>query len=157
MRRKLVSLVLVASMTATFSAPVASQDGCMWPTTNSWLRQGSITGDQVEVSHEHVRPVVRNMREAIALLSTRSTVPLTRQQVRQFVGPTAKIGNLRLRPYLVRAVFPSPNPTVGVSWNGGNLFVFAGGLGCAPYVKHPIVVFLDRSPKQVFVRATAAL
>ena len=37
------------------------------------------------------------------------------------------------------------------------LVVFADGLGCAPFTKRPVVVWLDREPAELFVGAHAAL
>jgi len=106
---------------------------------------------------ELVRPVSKDLQRAISLLRKRSAILLSDRDVARFGGALRQKRDRRLRPYLVRAVFPTSNPMIRVSWDADSLFVFAAGLGCSPYVKHPIVVFLDREPKRVFVSASAAL
>lgn len=63
----------------------------------------------------------------------------------------------KLSPWLVRAVYPTPNAFVGASWFGTTLSVTAGGMGCAPFARHPVVIWLDKMPHRVEVTASAAL
>ena len=140
------------------AATVTGQSACTAPTSNEWLRQGNGSGPVKELPASQVRPVARHLEEAIAKLETRSVVLLSDAEARKFSGEENATGSRpKLRPYLVRAVYPTGNPTLHVAWNGHRLDVFAGGLGCAPFAKHPIVVFLERRPREVFVMASAAL
>jgi hypothetical protein len=141
------------------SDPAAAQYGCHEPTSNEWLDQGFYRGPGAEVRDDFVQPVTNDLPRAVAMLSSAQFVRLSANDVRRFLGPGFAIPRGRkLEPHLVRAVFPTDRPKLGVSWdNNGNLFVFAGGLGCAPFSKHPIVIFLDREPQRIFVSASAAL
>ena len=145
---------------AGFGSSAAAQYQCNLPTTNEWLR-GEVyrEGPDSEIGEDLIFPVSINLPRAIALLKKDSAVAMSVAQARQFAGPDLKLPvNRRLKPYLVRAVFPSGDPTTGLSWGPhSRLRVFAEGLGCNLYVKHPIIVFLDRRPKQVFVVASGAL
>jgi hypothetical protein len=94
------------------------------------------------------------------MLQAPSIVPLNNAEVARFSALTPKeiaSKGERFRPYLVRAVFPSSNPQLTVQWSGSDLHVFAAGLGCASFEQRPIIVFLDRKPKVIFVMASAAL
>ena len=159
MRRPLPSaLGLILVIASSTSAAVAQPSSCIMPTTNEWLMQGDSSGPVERLHTDRVRPVSEHVPEAIAKLATRSAVPLTNAEVRRFTGkPSATVSRQSLRPFLVRAVYPTPHPTFDLGWDGTRLDVFAGGLGCAPYVKHPIIVFLERKPHRVFVMASAAL
>ena len=65
-----------------------------------------------------------------------------------------KLKKSRLKPYLIRAVFPSPNPEdLGVRWRGETLYVRASSYSCTRFTNHPIIVFLQRRPKAVKVKA----
>lgn len=136
-----------------------SQSTCNQPTTNAWLRdnrQADWTG-WTDIDASLVQQVSNDIPAAIALLATESAVQLIAEQVRRFAGEPAQLRGSETTPYLVRAVFPPAHPSISVGWHGNDLYVFAGGLGCAPYVQHPIIVYLDRSPASVFVSASAAL
>jgi hypothetical protein len=157
MTRSLLQISSIAVAVVAFCGPVAAQSECKEPTSNEWLRQAP-AGKEQPVAGALVRPVTRKLPRAIALLSKESLVRLRDEEVLAFTGVTgassAKRGS---RPYLVRAVYPTGNPQIQVSWSGYNLHVFAEGLGCAPFIKRPIVVFLRRKPKHVFVMASAVL
>ena len=135
---------------------LAGQSSCREPTTNAWLRQGPVADPSgfMPIDESQVLNVSAGLEAATTLLMTADAVEITRLQARQFSGQSSLPGGT---PYLVRAVFPNSHPAISVSWRGTDLYVFAGGLGCAPYEKRPIVVFLDRQPTQVFVSAAAAL
>jgi hypothetical protein len=154
---RLLALLLVL---AAFSPSAAAQFECNLPTTNEWL-WGEVyqEGPDLEIAPNRVFTVSRNLRGAIALLKRKPAVALTAAEARRFAGNSLKVPAGRsLRPYLVRAVFPSEDPTIEVSWGRGDrLRVFTEGLGCNPHEKYPIVVFLDRKPKHVFVTTSAAL
>jgi hypothetical protein len=135
-----------------------SQFQCKQPAANEWLKQGTYKGPGPQVSSDFIRPVTKDLPGAISLLKKRSAIRLSEKNLGRFVGRDFRwTQDRRLKPYLVRAVFPSGNPMVGADWDGDDLYVFAGGLGCAAYKKHPVVMFLGRKPKRVFVRAMSAL
>jgi hypothetical protein len=143
------------------AVPAVAQSTCHSRTPDEWLRQGTFKGPGVDVSADVIRPVHKNLSRAILLLRNRDAIVLTKADLKTFGLDRSFwwIQDRRLRPYLVRAVFPSPNPSpmLGADWDGDDLYVFAGGLGCLNYTKHPIVVFLDRKPRRVFVTAMSAL
>jgi hypothetical protein len=141
-----------------FAAPATAQYSCSIPTTNEWLTKGDHPSPEAQLSDERVLPVTQRVPEAIAKLESRSAIRLGETEVRHFTEESsARISNHKLRAYLVRAVFPTPHPRFWVKWDGVRLDVFAGGLGCAPFTKHPIIVLLERRPREVYVGASAAL
>jgi hypothetical protein len=141
-----------------FAAPATAQYSCSSPTTNEWLTKGDHPSPEAQLSDERVLPVTQRVPEAIAKLESRSAIRLGETEVRHFTEESsARISNHKLRAYLVRAVFPTPHPRFWVKWDGVRLDVFAGGLGCAPFTKHPIIVLLERRPREVYVGASAAL
>ena len=150
--------VLVLSVSITPVAATAPVK-CDASTNSDWLRQPikSLTGARIETSR--VQAVRQNISAASAMLENRHFVVLSKRDLVKFVGTTAmpQPTGSYVRPYLVRAVFPTPSPHLEVRWSGGNLHVFSAGLGCAPFTKHPIVLFLDRKPANVYVVASAAL
>lgn len=154
------AFLIIAFWTLAAYAASASdrQSTCNRPTTNAWLNapQSDWTG-WTDVDASLVQQVSEDLPPAIALLATESAVPLTAEQVRRFTGGSAHLGGSGTTPYLIRAVYPTANPSISVGWHGNDLHVFAGGLGCAPYVERPIIIYLDRSPARVFVSASAAL
>jgi hypothetical protein len=150
MRSLLFAVALLAN-----SAAAEAQFQCNEPTSNEWLNDGQSKGHDVPVQSSQVGQVSSDLMEAVSLLSAESAIRLDDRQVAEFTGrPSSSKGH---KPFLIRAVFPTGNPLVHVSWEGENLFVFAEGLGCFAYTKHPIIVLLDRPPKRVFVSASAAL
>jgi len=134
----------------------AGQYVCNAPTANEWLKQGPAVGTSgfTEVDRARVLAVSADLEAATAMLATVDAIEITPQQAQRFSGQSDLPDGT---PYLARAVFPTPRPMVIVNWYGADLYVFAGGLGCAPYEKHPVVVFLDQRPERVFVSASAAL
>ena len=153
-RLALLSTILISSGPA--AVDLNRQVVCREPTTNEWLREAPAANRSgfTQVDPSLVVAVTSNVSSAIGLLSHDEVVAITPQQVRRFTGLA---GRLAGTPYLVRAVFPTSRPSVSVSVHGTDLYVFAGGLGCAPYQKQPLVVFLDARPTDVFVAASAAL
>jgi len=155
----MIHIASLAALIAFSGPPAPAPDArfvCREPTTNEWLKQAPATDSAgfVQVDASRVVAVSSNLSDATALLMTADAVQISPHQVQQFTGQASRSD---ATPYLVRAVFPTSRPNVSVSWHGPDLYVFAGGLGCAPYLKHPIVVFLDQRPVQVFVSASAAL
>lgn len=156
--RIFVGVVLTLAVNGVPRA-VEAQTQCRASMKNEWLRKPAAWQDGAEVDGSLVRPVKRNISTAVAMLEKRDSVDLTQSNVVKFLGgadvPPSTDGHLR--PYLVRAVFPTPAPTLKVSWSGNDLHVFAGGLGCFVFTKQPIVLFLDREPTSIYVMASAAL
>jgi hypothetical protein len=131
---------------------------CKEPASNEWLRQAPPTTKETAIPDSLVQPVAHDLERAISLLRDRSFIRLSNSDANTFAGGASpSVENPVLRPYLVRAVFPVANPRFRLSWSGNNLHVFLDGLGCAAFIKHPLVVFLDREPSDVFVMASAAL
>lgn len=153
----LLSLVVPPAISA--ERPDA-QFQCDATTRNEWLASPSNVDEGEKIDPALVRPISSNIKRAIALLGDRSAIPLTHGQLVEFMGTKASEtippGD-QYHAYLVRAVFPTGRPTLNVRWSGNDLHVFAAGLGCAPFTKHPVIVFLTREPARVFVTASAAL
>jgi hypothetical protein len=156
-RHMVPSVCGLVSLTSALAAAMV-QITCTAQAANEWLRKGDSPGPGTQLSADRIRPVTQRVPQANAKLQRRSVALLTDAEIQKFTGqPSAKASDRRLRAYLVRAVFPTGNPSLDVRWDGRRLDVFARGLGCAPFTKHPIIVFLERPPRQVFVRASAAL
>lgn len=154
----LAFLVSLATSLSAGSTLVAGQFRCDAPTANEWLLPSAKRIEGGEIEPSSVYPVEGNLDRAIALLDEESAIPLTQAQLSGF---STKGAGASLKPthsaYLVRAVYPTTRPQLKVAWMGSDLHVFADGLGCAPFVKHPVIVILDRKPMRVFVNASAAL
>jgi hypothetical protein len=141
----------------TLGATIAdAQYHCSAPTHNQWLTRASGVATERHLPEEQVRSVSQELEATIELLASKSSVQLSDAQVLRFTGQKTIAAGDR-HPFLIRAVFPVAKPKLDVFLNGDALEVSASGLGCAPYVMHPIVVFLERAPTQVFVTAAAAL
>lgn len=159
MRTKCWPPLALALVVSTAPATVSAQPACEAPASSAWLRQSSGPATNVRVDPSRVHPVIRDLPVAIGMLSIEHALALSQHDAMRFAGAGAGMPPPPdgLRPYLVRAVFPTANPQLDVRWSGSDLHVSAAGLGCAPFKDHPIVVFLERSPAAVFVMATAAL
>lgn len=151
-----VALFLLILASAAHAQPASGQFKCDAPTTNKWLLPLVGSGKNEEVDVALVYPVQKDVERAIGLLDNQSAIPLTPAQLTEFGVKASSYASAR-RAYLVRAVYPVPRPKLAVSWVGKDLHVFANGLGCAPFVKRPLVILLDRKPRRVFVTAAAAL
>lgn len=153
-------LALGVSTPEQAKGDITSVQRCELPTAHEWLV--SPTGRDWRRA-EALDPGLVKMvsldvaAEAAQLLEKADAVPLSVDQVLRFVGAEPGDMPADMRPYLVRAVFPSPNVRVSVERLGDDLNVFAGGLGCFPYKKRPVIVYLDRAPDRIFVSAAAAL
>lgn len=156
--RILVGVVLTLAVNGVPRAAEA-QTQCRASMKNEWLRKPAAWQDGAEVNGSLVQPVSRSVSTAEAMLEKRDAVALSPSSVVKFLGRAnvPPSTGRRLRPYLVRAVFPTPAPTLKVRWSGNDLHVFAGGLGCFAFTKQPIVLFLDREPTSIYVMASAAL
>jgi hypothetical protein len=136
-----------------------AQSSCRRSIKNEWLQRPIASQRGAEIESANVLPVNKNIVEATATLDDRHFVALAVSDLRKFVeGPLHTPSHTgRSRPYLVRAVFPAAAPSLHVRWSGSDLHVFAGGLGCAPFRKQPIIVFLHKKPANVYVMATSAV
>jgi len=131
---------------------------CNASTSNEWLRQSNGSPVTEPLSAERVHLVIAKLDEAITKLAFHPYVSLKAREAAAFTGQFGGLkGQPNLHPYLVRAVYPVRNPKLNIVWDGKNLDVFAFGLGCAPYTKHPIVVLLEQAPTDIHVMASAAL
>jgi hypothetical protein len=134
---------------------------CDLPTANPWLTSAPEGfRDRPPIDSSRIQPVsVREpMAEAVARLADRSVSPLTRAQAARLTRAPAPVGASAPRPSQVRAVYPGPNPRVVAIWIGRpRLVLSADGMGCARFVKHPLVLWLDRGPARLFVVAGATL
>lgn len=152
-------MVMMAMIVASSPTTAFAQPQCDASISSEWLRPPSDFRVDATIRGSLVLPVVRDVAAATAMLEKRAIVLLTPDGFVRFAGtvPMPQGIDERLRPYLVRAVFPTLNPRLDVRWSGRDLHVFATGLGCSPFMNHPIIVFLDREPVGVFVMASAAL
>jgi hypothetical protein len=150
-------LILLLSLTACVGQ--GGQFRCDAPTANEWAtRAPPGFREAPPIAPGNIQIVRLNVAEAAAELSTQPVRALTPVEAGRLIGAEAPPGSQGLRPFLVRAVFPVENPILTAAWmEGDRLVVVADGLGCAPYVKRPLVLWLDRVPTGLFVVATAAL
>ena len=155
----MMAIIVLSVSTPVLSTSVVAQPACDAPTTSSWLRQPPNGQQDGTLAISRVHIVTRDVPAATNMLKDRSLVALTEGDSLRFAGPALapNASTRTFRPYLVRAVFPTPNPMLTVRWNGNDLHVHATGLGCSPFTNHPLLVFLDREPAHVFVTASAAL
>lgn len=149
-----------SALAIAVAAPASAQFKCDAPTKNGWLTEG--------LRWDETAPLVPPGRileiesaavpEAIRALDRVAILPLDGERLRRLLGtgrPAAPSANLS--PYLVRAVYPTPSPQLSATLTGGVLRMSASGLGCAPFLKHPVVIYLERAPRTVEVTADAAL
>jgi hypothetical protein len=155
----LLVLPLMLSACALARASPGPEFRCDLPTANAWLTSAPEGfRDRPPIDPSQIQPVREGVDEAAATLAARSARPLTPAEAARLTGLSAPAGSAALRPWLVRAVYPVSSPLVGAAWlDSDRLVVTADGLGCAPFVKHPLVLWLDRAPGELFVVATAAL
>jgi hypothetical protein len=63
----------------------------------------------------------------------------------------------KLRPYLVRAVAANAGGRIFfASWQENDLCVLNGSLGGFHYIRMPLIVYLERQPKRVWIEAGSA-
>jgi hypothetical protein len=151
------SFLLLGAATALGTGTGNAQYRCTAPAHNEWLTRGGGVAIGKRLPEDRVRSVTQQLDPTIELLNSKSSVLLSDAQVRRFTGKDIPTKSGDWKAFLVRAVFPVANPKLDVLWDGDALEVSAFALGCAQYVKHPVVVFLERAPSQVFVTAGAAL
>jgi hypothetical protein len=149
----------LAILILTASGPGYAQFKCDASTSSKWLHSPAGFKDGSVIPKSLIQVVDRHFAKASAMLDRRPYAALRADQVTQFVGDAAfsKRATSEFHPYLVRAVFPTPNSNLELRWVGDDLHVEAAGLGCAPFSNRPIVVFLNRRPASVFVIAAGAL
>jgi hypothetical protein len=152
---------LIASVAGLSPEAASAQSGCRYPTTNGWLSAAGRDGDfKAAPAPVSTFPVVDGLPAAIVRLEAKPIEAISAAEAVQMAGPEisqALSQNTGLRPYLVRAVFPTARPSIKVERRGDDLTVFAAGLGCAPFTKHPLVILLDREPRRIAVAANSAL
>lgn len=139
----------------------AEQSECREPSTDDWLRQPVAPFNWQDLEAIAIRQVRADaLVVAVERLSDVSVVALSDDEVER-LGEAEMVGRAAIptgwRPYLIRSVFPVGNPRIDLNWQGEKLVVDAFGLGCAAFTKHPIIVYLDRAPTELFVTASAAL
>jgi len=146
--------LLFALALAGSSAP--AQVACDAPSRNAWLHSGPVvpeTGPHIVVP---AAPVERDMSRAILALERNPVIALRPADVTRF-GVTAPTLAPGVTPYLVRAVYPTARPHITAGLDRTVLRIHASGMGCAPFLKHPIIVWLAQAPKTLVVTADAAL
>jgi hypothetical protein len=133
---------------------------CDLPTSNPWRTQAPEGFRRLPpIEAWRIQPLPEtHVPEAVARLSDRSVSALTPEEAAELTGAARPAGTEALRPWLVRAVYPAANAAIGAAWlDGDRLVVTADGMGCAPFVQHPVLLWLEREPMQLFVVADAVL
>lgn len=158
---RLIGLLIPLSLAGPLASPALAQSACNAPSRDEWLTSPPVgaTEQVVPIAPFQLFQIPSPMvDEAIAMLVTAEFVPLDRSDLVRLIGDNGFPGvEMRLRPYLVRAVYPVANPQFLPAWRGNVLRIEAYGMGCAPFVKHPVVIYLDRVPARIEVRASADL
>ncbi|WP_156351291.1 hypothetical protein [Sphingomonas sp. Leaf25] len=153
-----LAILLVPSGCAALTSADPEQADCLIPASHRWENDPPPAfADAVEIDRSQVRAVVRNVPDAVQALALRSAMPLSNAKAARFTDTTHPPAGAGLRPYLIRAVYPNAKPVLSVSRYRRSVLVSAYALGCAPFVGHPVVVFLPFTPNGVYVEASAAL
>lgn len=163
--------IAVALSLATMSLSFA-QEACTAPTSNPWLTP---IGHQEKIQQAVPLWILYAVQadyytEAVARLRAHRAIRLGRAEAERMAGspimafPHPKLPQYspaRLKrkrhPYLVRAVYPVAALRVEVGWAGSRLLVLASGMGCAPFIEKPLIVWLEREPGEVVTWAEADL
>lgn len=159
MRTEMLIRLLALAVLATPASACAQQFRCDAPSHDEWMTPWVARDGESPIAAASIVTIdPATAGEAIGLLQSSAAVELDSAQFAHFAGAgsNARPGPGE-KPYLVRAVFPSPNAIVEASWFGDVLRVSAGALGCAPFLKHPVILLLNRVPVTVDVQASAAL
>jgi hypothetical protein len=156
--RALLALALAAQVQAADGA-AAPPARCNIPISDSWLHWTPGYVETLAIAQTLVAPIRRGLTPAYVALQDRFFVRLSPAEaaIHFGVGKPAIATGKGLRPYLVRAVAPLGQPSFHVGWKGDALFVETFALGCGHFLRHPVIAWLDRPPKQVFVGASGAL
>lgn len=120
-----------------------------------WEKPSPPSSTAPELASDRYWLVTRNQSSAASKLARRSFIELTKAQVTALLGsqPDVKARH-QVRPFLVRAIGEFPR----ASWDGRTLHMTGSAMGACPDVeKRPMIVFLERSPEQVFVDTVGAL
>lgn len=157
------SLILALALTSCADAPSphppVSSHPCGPTLTSDWFSEPAPrdwTGIEL-VPVKLVLEVQDTGGTAATLLARVDALLISPAQVQQFTGHPGPIPAPGTSAYLVRAVYPTQGSKVEVGWHEDDLHVFAGGLGCPRFQKRPVIVYLDRLPRNVFVSAMTAL
>lgn len=127
----------------------------------SWNKSGPNDWDHPQLEPSRFWLVSRNRPRAVAMLAKGSFVRLTNKQVHAFLGGRATVNDPRrdLMPFLVRAesVEATDASEIAVRWDGKTLHLTGTAMGeCPRVLKQPMIVFLERAPRQVFVDTVGA-
>ena len=163
---------MVSALAALLLLGATAQYDCTAPATTPWMTPGGYkakatdsvplwlvfhvneAGRAAALARLDRKPAVALSSTAARRLAARSIIPETRRaNGAPFVADWFK----GRKPYLVRAVYPSSEPSLSVDWAGDALLVRADGMGCVPFRNEPLIVWLDRAPNGVLVTASAAL
>ncbi len=154
----MLAMLLMSSGCTALASVDTDQADCPIPASHRWEKDPPPAfTDAVEIDRLHIRPVVRDVPDAVQTLALRSAMPLSDADAARFTATAQPPPENELRPYLVRAVYPNQKPVLTVSRYRRSVLVSAYALGCAPFVGHPVVVFLPFAPDAVYVEASAAL
>jgi hypothetical protein len=151
--------LLALVMAVTTGTAHAQQFRCDESSHDPWMASWVARDGAVPVPRSSIVEIdPATMTEAVALLQTREAVELQPTQLTHFLkADPARQPPEGLKPYLFRAVYPVSRTFLSASWFGNLLQITSGGLGCAPFLKHPVVVYLDQLPEKVDVQASAGL
>jgi hypothetical protein len=145
-----------AALSAAQAVPATNHLPCFTTyrgDAGDWAKNAPIRPPPRELPSDRWVVVSHHVSSAIALLQQRPFEPLSIRQARRFNGDERHAEGLR--PFLVRALLV-PEQGNGVShigWDGHTLEVIGEGMGCPRLAKHPIIVFLERAPTEVFIEA----
>jgi hypothetical protein len=130
---------------------------CGRPRSNDWLvpRPSSFRGERI--SPDFVLVVRNDVPRAVSLLARRAALEIGEADVRSLTGSPSPPHPPALHPYLIRAVDMGASAALEVRSEKGDVSVLTFRLGCAYYLKTPIIVFLSAAPQSVFVQAEGAL
>jgi len=135
-----------------------THDTSAWTTKDAWYTPGpTMEPSAPALPKEKIYPVVDGqVAAATSLLMSASVVPVTAAQGSVFSGKTLTSSHL----YVVRGI--SLNEATGAFevflLPADDIVVFHGSLGhsAVPMKRHPVVVELEHSPRQVYVECSMA-
>jgi hypothetical protein len=155
-----IAVVTGAVFAALAATPASAQFKCDAPSHSEWMTPGLQWNEKApQIPRGRIVEIEPAMvTEAVRILDSAKAVPLDQAGVSKFLGkghlPPPEAG---LSPFLVRAVYPTASPVLSATLLDGVLRISAGGLGCSPFLKHPVVIYLERAPVTIEVSADAAL
>ncbi len=155
---EILACVIFVSGCKPISQDSTAEDRCNIPASHPWERAATTTFDSARpIPSELIRPVIDDVQGAVIALSHVASKRLSDADAKRYSGGKLSADHRHLYPYLVRAVYPSEQPAINILRSGDDLLISTSGLGCAPFVGHPIIVLLPAPPAQIFVQAGAAL